>query len=858
MGPAPTPIAAPGAGPVRSVAWAVGTFDPVQLRLTSRQDYCIDIPGGNTEVGTQIIMWDCHGGENQIFRWGLDGLIRVSSGGVERCLAVGGNGQDSGSPIVLASCNGAQNQRWELGNSAAGVRLASANVCLDVPPGQLQGMGVIAWECHGDANQRWTASPAPGTSQPTLRDGAINQNDSYLAVDMIVSDTTLYQDQAGFVDPVSGNFTTSIRLAPKPQRFHVEIGYADDGSVRQSLYRLDPLDADDDPNAQVARAVVSYGGLTTYEVHGAPLTHLGDLPDTAAYIADDPDGYPDAMSTVGELSNVNITYGVLLAQNDTSRVGFDPVSAPEASSGAARGASAAPGEAEFMLGRPTIERPQDDVIRLVQTLDAGGPAAGRLAVGRQPDHETRRTGRHVRTYRRQNGRFAMEETRAELTRELTEGRRTTYARATRLANLRWHINAANDARRDSTRAAGPAPGAAPGTPGIPARIGVRRAASTGGWAARAGLGAFAQVPGATPMAGECLPESVNYPGGANVVLQHGISSDQCTWSRMHPYVVNRYHVQHVVTPSLASTTYLDGQVSELSQKLEATRVGRTGYIFVGHSQGGLISRRYAQTLQTNSRSEMVRGVVTLNTPHQGAPIARQGRQWILNASVTAVIAFSNCGVFGLQGCDWANRYVQSGVGGVVANLAYNELTGQAKVDLRPGSAFLNQLNAYPESFARFGIEGRSSSRWQPFRLFGDVTCAPDAWCGGRAAAARADRNFYGNIVCGFLNLFTQNYNGAWACGWRAGSLLAFDEGWKLFYSGFERAGDGIVPASSQRYPGAQQFTVENADSHVGATKSPLSRDQLRFVFESRLGVGVKNAGYQWPAVATAPPPGVRW
>ena len=59
------------------------------------------------------------------------------------------------------------------------------------------------------------------------------------------------------------------------------------------------------------------------------------------------------------------------------------------------------------------------------------------------------------------------------------------------------------------------------------------------------------------------------------------------------------------------------QQQQLRDGLEATRGSSQNFVFVGHSQGGVIARLAAQQLPAS----MVRGIVTLHSPNNGTLVA---------------------------------------------------------------------------------------------------------------------------------------------------------------------------------------------------------------------------------------------
>jgi pimeloyl-ACP methyl ester carboxylesterase len=181
---------------------------------------------------------------------------------------------------------------------------------------------------------------------------------------------------------------------------------------------------------------------------------------------------------------------------------------------------------------------------------------------------------------------------------------------------------------------------------------------------------------------------------------------------------------------------------------EINSVGGNNYILIGHSQGGLISRYAAQYFQ-GSPPNKVRGVVTMDTPHEGADLIQNG----------PVIG----PVFGLLGAllwDWTGCYTPwDNAACLLGYLAFNvgppfgavfTVVGATPdiVDLTAGSAFLTSLNAYPETFAQAAVVGNTPQRWNESRIAWDFlapyiyppyTCDPNYYpesaCGEGAVAA---------------------------------------------------------------------------------------------------------------------------
>ncbi|WP_408648013.1 RICIN domain-containing protein [Thiocapsa bogorovii] len=114
---------------------------------------CLDVNEASTRNGTPVILWPCHGGENQQWHFRQD-LSLVGPGG--KCLSVIRGREIDGAPVVIDSCDGTERQRWVPERSGELVGLAGR--CLDVEGGLGEdGARLIVWPCGGTANQQWGA-----------------------------------------------------------------------------------------------------------------------------------------------------------------------------------------------------------------------------------------------------------------------------------------------------------------------------------------------------------------------------------------------------------------------------------------------------------------------------------------------------------------------------------------------------------------------------------------------------------------------------------------------------------------------------------------------------------------------------
>lgn len=401
---------------------------------------------------------------------------------------------------------------------------------------------------------------------------------------------------------------------------------------------------------------------------------------------------------------------------------------------------------------------------------------------------------------------------------LTNGSASTTIQ---FANMNWYDNATKDAARAAkgyTATAPPAP-----TSGDPT--------------------------GLTTQAETSSPTSVKQLGGPqNIVFMHGFSSSASTWNRMTGWLNQDFRFGTEVLPGLAWYHSLSSQGTDLVNAINSA--GGSNYILVGHSQGGLISRYAAQQYQTaNNKQNTVAGIVTLDTPHQGAPIAVSG-------SVPIIATFAGAGIWlwDSAGCSSPNDNFVCWMaavlffGGPVVAEAWDLSTIPSLADLTPGSPFLSQLNSFTETFQRAGVVSYTPMWFNEMRIldnafFGWAGCDyPDAGCGERAIA-QDTQIVFGEVVFFFVfstveEFFDPDNFDYWFS--EAEVFLKIlvgmeipDVFWNAIVSGFSSS-DAIVPTSSQNYPSvsAVQYPISGGDSHTGAPRSPYVHTTLDQVLKS--------------------------
>jgi pimeloyl-ACP methyl ester carboxylesterase len=333
----------------------------------------------------------------------------------------------------------------------------------------------------------------------------------------------------------------------------------------------------------------------------------------------------------------------------------------------------------------------------------------------------------------------------------------------------------------------------------------------------------------------CPPATASLGGTQNIVFVHGFFSSGCTWHRMVPWLNQDFRFGTELVPSLSSLSALASQGVALEGDINAG--GGSGYVLLGHSQGGLISRYAAQQYQAANPSQAtVKGVLTLDTPHMGAPLAA-----LPEGFVSAVIEGDATLLFDAFGCGSPEDDFICFVAALYFSSAGDVAQIGALTDLVPGSPFLNALNSQTENFKRAAVIGNTPRRWIEMRVADELIppfngCNPEDSCGERAIALDTEI-FYDIVTTAFIIseidcLFFCDYDACSLADDFLELLLVMDVV-DLDYNfisapDFTNGEDGFVPSPSQNYPSplATQFSISGADSHSGAVKSDLSRNAL--------------------------------
>lgn len=264
-------------------------------------------------------------------------------------------------------------------------------------------------------------------------------------------------------------------------------------------------------------------------------------------------------------------------------------------------------------------------------------------------------------------------------------------------------------------------------------------------------------------------------------------------------------------------------------RIEGT--GQGGFVVVGHSQGGLVSRYTAQRFAAQGKGHLIEGVVSLGTPHHGALLARNLKQGGLDWTYRLYGVAGKCGTQFLDASCHISTYVtQKFLDGWLTGMM-NAFAG-ATQDLQPSSSSINHLNSQPEGFARYGIQHYPKKRWMLMRLAGDLgdhVNGPD-WVRWTEWA------YQGLRVCNYASIFFGQLQLTQICGSAHRSMDTVDRAYdRLTAPGMHS--DGIVHGPSQVYPNAvENFAIPGGESHVGETKSKHTRENMDYILQTKFDV----------------------
>ena len=129
--------------------------------FTCNEDLVFDVRAGAIENGTEIILYEENGGDNQQFKLTNrgDGYHSIDLGDTGFSLDIQANAIENGSRVIIYEYHGGDNQLWKKDkqhghgpNSYIFHSKANEDMVLDVRRGS-DPNELIIWECHGGENQ---------------------------------------------------------------------------------------------------------------------------------------------------------------------------------------------------------------------------------------------------------------------------------------------------------------------------------------------------------------------------------------------------------------------------------------------------------------------------------------------------------------------------------------------------------------------------------------------------------------------------------------------------------------------------------------------------------------------------------
>ncbi|MDP9206264.1 MAG: hypothetical protein M3P12_12575 [Gemmatimonadota bacterium] len=660
---------------------------------------------------------------------------------------------------------------------------------------------------------RGPSTPAGATSA-YASDPGINYNDTWVSATEVIADTTVFTTDQPILDPSTGQQTNSVRIASDPQTVQAVGGYGYDGQLRvTTAYDTDnPVATSTVRQVGDATADYSQNGEANYDaLPQEPTAELGSL----QYAQLDPSGGGGGGGGCTDNCTMMMT-----------RL------APNAIRGAAN------------IGE-RIELRDANHVRFTQLMPLAitTASAAEVATDAQADKSAKREGKQIRDYEKHGADWVLKHVRQE---SLVEegGRSAKHIQEIEFSNVQFFTNKDKDKERKDAREKLLA--SAPAQTGPLSSIAIRPADfrpliacdvnCTGGGGTSSGgtTTAYAYEQPVNEISQIQSDETTNCNSGSGntyLVLQHGFVSASDTWRPMHHWLCHDLQFARITRKTTNWRDTYESEAGALSSRLSSDGSFYYGapVILVGHSNGGMIARYLAR----NQNSYNIKGVVTVGTPHKGAPAARYLRTLVILFGWGPYPAAAICPVLGMAGC---SRFGELATQPVSAY--WRSLWDPVPVlnEMQPNSAYHASFNSQAESFDRYGIESYIWQHWQIWKQNGDMKCFPEESCGGYKEVKKTDRIYHHDISCSIIGFFTINWAKAFKCGLDAGFLKAIDG----LYNKYTRDGDtdGIVPKYSQLYPNVpadHQYEIYDGPSHTGETKAIVVRDRLETVLR-RLGI----------------------
>ena len=126
------------------------------IRTDLRNNRCLDVLDWRTDNGAPLIMWDCHGGNNQRWTYGSDKTLKGTHS--QKCLEMNDYYSQGFKYVSMQPCNpGNPRQKWTSNNNRQFINDGDQNMALNVlgmNPDNRAGVTVLDKTQNAD-NQHW-------------------------------------------------------------------------------------------------------------------------------------------------------------------------------------------------------------------------------------------------------------------------------------------------------------------------------------------------------------------------------------------------------------------------------------------------------------------------------------------------------------------------------------------------------------------------------------------------------------------------------------------------------------------------------------------------------------------------------
>jgi len=295
----------------------------------------------------------------------------------------------------------------------------------------------------------------------------------------------------------------------------------------------------------------------------------------------------------------------------------------------------------------------------------------------------------------------------------------------------------------------------------------------------------------------------------NTFFMHGFNDNSYRWTYDSP--ISRLSQQIDLgigsgPSSTTSTDFIDNQARQMrSNYLHSGR-----HVLVGHSSGGIVARRaYLSTDPTIASRDNIGGIITVATPHQGAPIVRAANRVLQASQYRMIDSYYDM---------LANKFTGSAstleqvLGGFILDFVQNYIVNRLKAfirdqfgvdtpaaqDLRDGSSAIQALQV-GDDVPHANVYGVIEKRNAAIKVAAGMRYEdPQPWIDRKnrvkSAVKLCSQMFYNAIIKTSVGK---------KCHQADDALGSFDDRWNDWTHGPNKSSpfDGFIPKDHSQYPG---------------------------------------------------------